>query len=211
MKADARDPLLAHGVTTAADYAGTFVFAVQGAIAGAGAGLDVFGVLVIAFVTALGGGIVRDLAIGAAPVAALADARYPVIAFLGAACVLGLRAAGMAPMVAPLVVIDAAGLSLFAVAGARKAQRFGLHPIVCAMAGALTASGGGVVRDVLLTEVPHVLRTDIYATAALAGAGVMLAGQRLGLGVVASAVVGGAACFALRLAAVAGGWRLPVI
>lgn len=208
-----RDPLLGHGVVTAADYMGTAVFAAQGALAGSAAGFDLFGVLIVAFVTALGGGIVRDVLIGATPAAALADWRYPAIAFLTAAAVVAVRAAGVRAWPdGAIFVLDAAGLSLFAVAGARKAQRFGLHPIVIVMMGGVTGSGGGVLRDVLLNTTPRILLpTDIYATAALAGAALMLLAQRAGLAIVPAAVAGGLACFTIRLGAVAAGWRLPAV
>ncbi|MDT7933127.1 MAG: TRIC cation channel family protein [Sphingomonadaceae bacterium] len=208
---DARDPFLSHGVTTAADYAGTALFGAQGAMLAVAAGLDVFGVLVVGFVTALGGGIIRDALIGATPVAALADWRYPLIALAGAGAVIALRLLGFAPSAAPLVTLDAAGLALFAVSGARKAQRHRLSAVVCMLMGGVTGVGGGVIRDVLLARVPNVLKSDIYATAALAGAAVMLLGQRAGMTVFRSAVLGALACFALRLIAVSQGWRLPSV
>jgi len=207
----ARDPLLGHGIVTTADYLGTAVFAAQGAFVAVRHGLDVFGVLVIAFVAALGGGIARDVLIGDTPVAALRDWRYPAIAFGAAAAVVGTRFAGAGWPADVVRLLDAAGLSLFAVAGARKAERLGLSPIVIVMLGVVTAVGGGVVRDLLLNTVPGVLRTDIYATAALAGASAMVAARRLGARVVVAALLGGLVCFALRLAAIAFLWRLPII
>jgi len=209
---DSHDPLLSHGIVTTADYLGTAVFAAQGALVASAAGLDLFGVMVIAFVAALGGGIIRDVLIGDTPPAALSGWHYPAIAFTTAALILLLRAGGLLVWPQQLVLtLDAAGLALFAVAGARKAQRFGLHPVAVVMLGAVTASGGGVIRDVLLNIVPGILRTDIYATAALAGAALMLLAQRAGLSIVGAAVAGGTACFALRMLSLVFDWRLPVV
>lgn len=211
-RTDSHDPLLSHGIVTTADYLGTAVFAAQGALVASAAGLDLFGVMVIAFVAALGGGIIRDVLIGDTPPAAIQGWRYPAIAFGSAAAVLAVRAAGVLAWPGEIVLLlDAAGLSLFAVAGARKAQRFGLHPVAVVFMGAVTGSGGGVTRDVLLNIVPGVLRTDIYATAALAGAALMLAAQRMGLAIIPAAIAGGTACFAIRILSVTYGWRLPAI
>jgi uncharacterized membrane protein YeiH len=191
------------------DFAGTFVFAVEGAIAAIAGGLDPLGIWVVSFTTALGGGVVRDLLIGAAPPNAIRDQRYACVAFAGALTVLGLRQVvdGVPPWL--LVALDAAGLSLFAIAGARKALDFGLRPLMAILMAAITGSGGGVLRDVFLNHVPTVLRADIYAVAAMAGAAVMVVGQRLRLPSRLMPFVGGAVCFALRLVSVWRGWNLP--
>ena len=108
-----------------------------------------------------------------------------------------------------IVTLDAAGLALFTVAGTEKALVYGINAFVAILLGAITAVGGGVVRDVLLAQVPSVLRVDIYATAALAGALVMIAGHRIGLPRTTSALLGGAVCFAVRILAVWQNWQLP--
>ncbi|NOK18664.1 trimeric intracellular cation channel family protein [Corallococcus carmarthensis] len=191
------------------DFAGTYVFAVEGAIAAIAGGLDPLGIMVLSFATALGGGILRDLLIGATPPNSIRDERYAMVAFAGGATVLFLHR--FVTYVPPLllVTLDAAGLSLFAIAGARKALDFGLRPLMAVLMAAITGSGGGTLRDLFLNHVPTVLRADIYAVAALAGALVMVAGQRLGLPSRTMALVGGAACFALRMVSVWRGWSLP--
>jgi uncharacterized membrane protein YeiH len=106
-------------------------------------------------------------------------------------------------------MFDAAGLALFAVAGAEKSLDFGLHPLMAALLGMLTGIGGGMLRDILLAEVPAVLRSDLYAVAALAGAGVVVAGDALQWSSSVSALAGAVLCFVLRMLAIRFDWHLP--
>jgi uncharacterized membrane protein YeiH len=191
------------------DLSGTFVFAVEGAMAAITGGLDLLGVMVLAFSTALGGGIIRDLLIGAAPPASIRDWHYPTIAFAGATAAFLFHGAVAAVPADVIVVFDAAGLSLCAIAGAMKASAYGLHPIIAVMMGMITGCGGGTIRDVLLARVPGVLRTDVYATAAAAGAAVLILGLKLRLNPTATAILGGLVCFGLRLLAHWEHWNLP--
>jgi uncharacterized membrane protein YeiH len=190
------------------DLIGTFVFALSGATAGARRRLDIFGVLVLSFVAANSGGIVRDLLIGATPPAAISDWRYLAVSVLA-----GLVIFFWYPIINRLrnavLIFDGAGLALFCVAGAQKALVFGLEPWMAALLGMLTGIGGGVARDVLLNDVPAVFRSDIYAVAALAGASVVVIGDALQLPTTATALAGAALCFGLRLAAIRFGWHLP--
>ncbi|QOY96685.1 trimeric intracellular cation channel family protein [Massilia sp. UMI-21] len=190
------------------DLLGTFVFALSGATAGARRRLDIFGVLVLSFVAANSGGIVRDLLIGATPPAAIRDWRYLAVSILA-----GLVIFFWYPIINRLrnavLLFDGAGLALFCVAGAQKALVFGLDPVMAALLGMLTGIGGGIARDVLLNEVPAVFRSDIYAVAALAGAGVVVLGDALRLPTTATACTGAALCFGMRLAAIRFGWHLP--
>lgn len=193
------------------DMAGTLLFAIQGASAAVHANLDLLGLIVLAFSTAVGGGIIRDLLIGAVPPAALRDWRYAALAFTGAAILFFLH-----PFVhdipAPIMtVLDAAALSLFAIAGTRKALLYRMHPFVAILLGAITGAGGGTVRDILLAQIPKVLRVDIYATAALFGAAVMVAALKLRLSPTLAAITGGAACFLLRVISVWQHWNLPKV
>jgi uncharacterized membrane protein YeiH len=193
----------------AADLAGTFLFGVEGALAAIAGALDLLGVLVLSFATALGGGIIRDLLIGASPPSALRDWRYAAIALAaGGLAFFGHAAARQLPG-AVLIGLDAAALALFAVAGAEKALAYGLHPLIAVLMGAITAVGGGTMRDMLLAHVPAVLRVDIYATAALAGAAVVVLGRTARLSPRLAALAGGMVCFLLRVAAVWQHWHLP--
>lgn len=190
------------------DLGGTFVFAISGAVAAVNRRLDVFGILVLSFVTGNFGGIGRDLLIGAVPPAALTDGPYLLVSVL-AGIVIFFWYAGVDRLRSPVLLFDAAGLSFFAVAGAQKAIEFGLSPIMSALLGMLTGIGGGMVRDVLLAEIPQVLRSDLYAVAALVGASIVVIGDLIGLSYGVSALAGGTLCFGLRFMAIRHGWHLP--
>ncbi len=191
------------------DLAGTLLFAIEGASAGVKDELDVLGLTVLAFCTAMGGGIIRDLLIGSIPPNALRDWRYSAMAISGAGVVFFLHPFVRQTPTNLLMVLDAAGLSLFAVSGAGKAMLSELPAINAILLGAITGVGGGVVRDVLLARVPAVLWSDVYATAALAGAAAMVVCRKLGVSPVLSAVIGGVLCFTLRVVSVWQHWNLP--
>ncbi|WP_211474495.1 trimeric intracellular cation channel family protein [Collimonas humicola] len=196
-------------IVVAADLIGTLVFAIEGALSAMRGGLDLLGVMVISFVAALGGGVIRDLLIGSTPPNAIRDWRYPVLTFLAGFFTFVFHSTVQAFPPEWMLVLDAAGLALFAVAGVEKAILFGIRPFIAMLMGTVTAVGGGVVRDILLSRVPAVLQVDIYATAAFFGAFVLLAARRLGLPPGAAAFAGGLACFTLRMVAVSRGWHLP--
>jgi uncharacterized membrane protein YeiH len=160
------------------DLVGTFVFALSGAIAGIKHRLDLFGVLVLSFAAGNAGGITRDLLIGAVPPAAVSDWRYLAVSLL-AGILTFWRPSAIDRLRSPVLLFDAAGLGLFAVAGTQKALAFGLNPVMAALLGMLTGIGGGMTRDVLLAEIPTVLCADLYAIAALAGAAVVVTGHLL--------------------------------
>ena len=191
------------------DLIGTFVFALSGATAGVRRRLDLFGVLVLSFVAGNFGGITRDLMIGAVPPAAVGDWRY-LVASVVAGAVTFYWPPAVGRLRGSVLLFDAAGLALFAVSGTQKALAFGLDPVMAAVLGMLTGIGGGMVRDVLVAQIPTVLRADLYAVAALAGAAVVVAGSLLHLPSTAATVAGAALCFGLRLMAIRRGWRLPV-
>ncbi|MFF5081087.1 trimeric intracellular cation channel family protein [Actinoplanes sp. NPDC000266] len=152
-----------------ADLVGVAVFAASGASAGVIKRLDLFGVAFVGFIAALGGGIVRDLVIGAVPPLAFADWRYAVTAVLTSLAVFWFHPQ-LSKLRRPVLVLDAAGLGLFTVTGTLKALDAGVPAVGSCLIGMLTAIGGGLARDLLMGEVPVVLRRDIYAVVALAGA-----------------------------------------
>jgi uncharacterized membrane protein YeiH len=191
------------------DLVGTFVFALSGAMAAVRRRLDLFGVLVLSFAAATFGGITRDLLIGAAPPAAISNWRYLVVS-LFAGIISFYWHPAVDRLLTPVLLLDAAGLGLFAVAGTHKALTYGLNPLMAALLGMLTGIGGGMARDVLLTEIPVVLRSELYAVAALAGAAVVVCGGMLRLPSTMASVVGAALCFGLRFMAIRHGWQLPV-
>ena len=191
------------------DLVGTFVFAISGALAAVNGRLDVFGILVLSFVAGNFGGITRDVLIGAVPPAALTHERYLLVSIL-AGLVTFFWYPGVDRMRSPVLLFDAVGLSLFAISGAQKAIDYGLNPLMAALLGMVTGIGGGMMRDILLAEIPQVLRSDLYAVAALAGAGIVVVGHLLHVSYGVSALVGAAVCFGLRFMAIRHGWHLPV-
>ena len=191
------------------DLAGTFVFALSGAMAGVKHRLDLFGVLVLSFVAANTGGIARDVLIGAIPPGAINDWRYLAVS-LAAGLLTFCFPSRIKQRWNPVQLFDAAGLGLFAVTGAHKALEYGLNPVMATLLGMVTGIGGGIARDVLLSEVPTVLRAELYAVAALAGAAVVVIANVLQLPADPAAVVGAVLCLGLRVLAIRNGWRLPV-
>ncbi len=191
------------------DLVGTFVFALSGAAAGVKRGLDLFGVFALSFVAGNSGGITRDVVIGSIPPGAISDWRYLAVSLLAGAITFYWSSA-ITRLSSPVLVFDAAGLGLFAVSGAQKALAFGLNPVMAALLGMLTGIGGGMVRDILLADIPVVLRADIYALAALAGATIVVVSHPLHIPATAATIVGALLCFGLRLIAIRRGWRLPV-
>jgi len=193
------------------DLVGTFVFALSGASAGLRHRLDLFGVLVLAFAASLAGGILRDVLIGAVPPVGISDWRY-VAAALAGGLVFFVWDSSVARLRVTLLILDAAGLGLFAVAGTLKALKYHLGPGTAVLLGVMTGVGGGVVRDVLVSEVPTILRpTELYAVAAMCGALTVVGLRALLLPNQVSALAGVAVCFALRALAIKRGWRLPVV
>jgi uncharacterized membrane protein YeiH len=191
------------------DLGGTFVFALSGAAAGVKHRLDIFGVLVLSFAAGNSGGIARDVMIGATPPAAMSDWRYIAVSMLaGLITFYWYRVINR--LRSPVLVFDAAGLALFAVSGAGKALAFHAGPVAATLLGMLTGIGGGMVRDILVGEIPTVLRTELYAVAALIGAAVMVTGTMLHLPASAAATAGAVLCFGLRFVAMRRGWQLPI-
>jgi uncharacterized membrane protein YeiH len=193
------------------DLAGVLVFAIEGAMAGIGAELDLLGLMVVAFATALGGGMIRDLLIGAVPPNSVRDWRYPATAFAGAGAVFFFYQFFRSLPPNLMVTLDAAGLALCAVAGAGKAVEFGINPMLSVLMGGVTGVGGGTIRAMLLTQIPGVLKADIYAAAALAGATVVVIGLKTKLPRWSVMTAGAAVCFVLRMVAVSQHWNLPKV
>jgi uncharacterized membrane protein YeiH len=190
------------------DLGGTFVFALSGAAAGVKNRLDLFGVLALSFAAANSGGITRDMMIGAVPAAAVSDWRYIAVSLL-AGLVTFFRYPTINRLQSPVLLFDAGGLALFAVSGTLKALAFQLNPVTAVLLGVLTGVGGGIARDILLSEIPTVLRTDLYAVAALAGAVTVVIGRMLQVPTPIVATAGAALTFWLRLMAIRHGWKLP--
>ena len=192
------------------DLGGTFVFAISGAVAAKQRGMDLFGICAIAFTVACGGGIIRDLCIGVIPPSGLSNWHYLAAAIIAAGMTIGLY-----PFVQrlnrPVLFFDALGLSLFAVTGAQKSLAYGHNAEVAVLLGITTAVGGGVLRDVLLNRVPVILEKEIYASAAMVGALIVVIGNHLQwISIDLTSIIALVFCFALRLLALRYQWNLPV-
>lgn len=200
---------IASGFLAALEMAGTAAFALSGALSGVEHRLDLFGVLVLSFAAATAGGIARDVLIGAIPPVAFEDWRYLTVSVL-AGLVTFYRYRHVKRFKDPTLLFDAAGLALFAVAGTLKALDYEMGPMAAALFGMLTGIGGGMLRDVLVSEVPAVLRSELYAVAALAGSVVVVAGKAADLSTPLVAVTGALLCFGLRIFAIRRKWGLPL-
>ncbi|MBY6167139.1 MAG: trimeric intracellular cation channel family protein [Pseudomonadota bacterium] len=190
------------------DLLGTFVFGLSGAMLAVRRDLDVFGIAVLAVAAALSGGMIRDMALGATPVAALGTSHTLLAAFAAALCVFFFHRL-IEKLSKPVMVLDAIGLGLFAVSGARKALDFGLDPLPAVVLGVLTAVGGGAVRDLLVAETPRVLREEVYALAALLGAVIVVAGDWIGADPLPVLILGAALAAFVRILSVLRGWQAP--
>ncbi|GGM26922.1 MULTISPECIES: trimeric intracellular cation channel family protein [Micromonospora] len=192
-----------------ADLTGVAVFAASGASAAVAKRLDLFGVVFVGFVAALGGGIFRDLAIGEVPPLAFADWRYAATAALTAVAVFWLHPQ-LARLRTTVLVLDAAGLGLFTVTGTVKALEAQVPAVGACVIGMLTAIGGGLGRDLLTGEIPVVLRREIYAVAALAGAVAVVVLDLLDRAGAVPLTVATLLVFGLRLIALRRRWSAPV-
>jgi uncharacterized membrane protein YeiH len=190
------------------ELVGIFVFAITGALVAVRKDLDVFGALVLAGTTGLGGGFLRDVLIGATPPTALADWRYLMVPVAAGLLTFWFHPA-LGRMERTVTVFDAFGLGLFCVTGALKALDYGLGPVPAALMGMVTGIGGGMARDLLASRVPVVFRGELYATPALAGAFVAVLGARQELPVVVVAAAGAGLCTIWRLIALWRHWQAP--
>lgn len=191
------------------DLVGVAIFAVSGALAAGRKGLDFLGVIIIAMVTAIGGGTLRDLLLDRHPIFWIGDPTYLTVIVVAATLTLAIVRYRKPPLNA-LLLADALGLAVFTVIGAQAAESAGVSPGIVVMMATMTGVAGGVIRDVLSAEVPLILRRDIYATAAIVGAIAYLAAQRIGASLEAAMTLGMMTVAVLRILAIFWGLRLPV-
>jgi len=192
------------------DLVGVAVFAVSGALAAGRRGLDLLGVIVLASVTAVGGGTIRDVLLSRHPIFWLADPAY-LIVIVAAALMTVAYTRWRPPPHAALLVADALGLALFSVVGAQVAESAALPAASGVLLGTVTGTAGGAVRDVLTAEVPLIFRRGtLYASAAIAGTATYFALEALGIARGAASLSGMAVCAAVRFAAIRWGVQLPV-
>ena len=188
------------------DIFGTIVFAMTGALVGKSKQMDVFGVVVIALVTALGGGTLRDILLGHLPVFWISQPEIIVICVISA--LFAFFASGKLPFPRrTMLLADAIGLATFSVIGAQTAISF--HPVIAVMMGGMTGTAGGMIRDMLSDQIPVILRRDIYATAAMAGAGVFVLLHHGQVNNDLALLLGAMVTFLIRLLAIRRRWNLP--
>ncbi|MEU3306591.1 trimeric intracellular cation channel family protein [Nocardiopsis sp. NPDC055551] len=192
------------------DLLGVFAFALDGALTAIrSARVDIVGVMVLGVVTAIGGGIIRDVLLGDTP-ATFQDWRYLVVALTGATLAFFLNRQ-LTHLSKPILLFDAAGLSLFAVIGSTKALEYGFGPMQAVILGVITGVGGGTLRDVMLNRVPTVLSANsrLYAIPAMLGAGIVVVGNLFGFAAWWVAVVGALMCFGMRMMSLRYRWNAP--
>jgi uncharacterized membrane protein YeiH len=183
----------------ALDLIGTFAFGLNGALTAVRAArLDIVGVITLGMITALGGGIIRDLLLGATPPATFSDWRYLAVAAAGALIAFAFSQR-LDRLAWPIEVLDAVGLSVFAVTGATKALEYGLGPVQAVILGAITAVGGGTLRDTLILRIPSVMADGLYAIPALVGALITVVAILLGVEGLLATMIAAAVCFLIRI------------
>jgi uncharacterized membrane protein YeiH len=191
------------------DVIGTLVFAISGALTAMYKKLDLFGVYCIAFVTALGGGTLRDVLIGRTPVGWMLDNQYIIIITIGFLLSL-LFNRYLERLRVSMFLFDTIGLGVFTLIGLEKGLEYGLSPVVCVILGTITATFGGVIRDILCNEIPVLFRKEIYATLCIVGGIVFFMLKELKIAediisiIVASFIIG------IRLVAYRFNWSLPI-
>jgi uncharacterized membrane protein YeiH len=192
------------------DILGTFAFAISGALVASDKNFDLFGVLIIAFVTAVGGGMLRDVLINAHPINWIGDLNY-VWTILAAVITTILFKSKILPLSKTMFLFDSIGLGVFTLLGLQKALAFGLHPSIALIMGMISAVFGGVLRDILTNKVPLIFEKEIYASACLVGGITYLTLDFLGLKQEINFIFAASIIFAIRLIAVKFHLQLPKI
>ena len=193
----------------ALDLVGTFAFGLNGALTAIRATrLDVVGVVTLGMMTALGGGVIRDILIGSVPPATFQDWYYFALALAGALIAFALGH-WLHRLEMPITVLDAVGLSVFAVIGASKAIEYGLGAGPAVLLGVITAVGGGTIRDLMIGQVPTVLRSELYAIPAMVAATLTVAALGLEIYGLGAALAAAAVCFVIRMLGVRFGLNAP--
>ncbi len=190
------------------DLLGTAAFAASGAWAGVRRQMDLLGVLVLGVVTAIGGGTLRDILLGDTPPFCLQDDTYIYLS-IGVSLAVFVFNRYLERIAHPLLYLDAIGLATFVVIGTQKAIHFGASFIVAVTMGVMTATAGGVIRDMLSNQVPLILRKEIYASACIAGGALLYAGYAAGFNHSISALAAATLVIVLRLLAIRHNWALP--
>jgi uncharacterized membrane protein YeiH len=191
------------------EYAGTFVFAVSGALTARSKGLDVFGVLVIAFVTAIGGGTIRDILLGYTPVGWMHEINFIYIILLGVISAYVFKHL-FSHLRHTFFLFDTLGIGVFTILGLQKTLALELSPLIAVMMGTVSAVFGGVLRDILCNEVPLIFRKEIYATACITGALAYILLMYLNsFTMEVNFIIAALLIIGLRISAIVFNWSLP--
>ncbi len=190
------------------DIIGTMAFAMSGALTAMSKKLDPFGVFIIAFVTAVGGGTLRDVLIGRTPVGWMLDLKYVYVIFIGFVLAIIFRKK-LDKLRTSLFLFDTIGLGVFTLIGLEKGLEIGLHPVICVALGTMTACFGGVIRDILCNEIPVIFRREIYATLCIVGGVLFFIFRSMNLENDLLYLLSSSIIISLRLMAVKFKWYLP--
>lgn len=190
------------------DIIGTMAFAMSGALTAMHKKLDLFGIFIIAFVTAVGGGTLRDIMIGRTPVGWMLDVNYVYVIVVGFILAIFFRKK-LDRLRTSLFFFDTIGLGVFTLIGLEKGINIGLHPVICIALGTMTACFGGVIRDILCTEIPIIFRREIYATICIFGGIVFFILRKLNLDANFLYLITSLFVISVRLMAVNFKWHLP--
>lgn len=197
-------------IFTLLDFIGTVAFAMSGALTAIHKKLDIFGVFIIAFVTAVGGGTLRDIMIGRTPVSWMLDLNYVYMIIFGFILAIIFRKK-LDRLRTSLSLFDTIGLSIFTLIGLERGMIWGLHPAICIALGTMTACFGGVIRDILCTEIPVIFRREIYATVCIAGGIVFFTLKQINLEQDILYIITSVFMISFRLLAVKYHWYLPTM
>lgn len=193
------------------DILGTVAFAVSGVYAALQKKLDVFGILIIAFVTAIGGGTVRDMMIGDLPVSWIRNINYSLIILSSVIVVILFKNFIFKNFQKTLLIFDSIGLGFFTILGLQKGIAFGLHPGICIALGTVTGCFGGIIRDISLNNIPLIFEKEIYATACIVGGSVYMLLQYTSLNIELTEGISILLVFLIRILAVRYQWKLPSV
>lgn len=197
-------------ITAIIDILGTISFAISGALTAMRKKLDVFGILIIALVTSVGGGTLRDILIGKTPVSWMLNMTF-VYVIISATVVAILFRSYLKYVRRSLFLFDTIGIALYTIAGVQIATVAGLHPVVCVILGTISACFGGVLRDILCNEIPVIFHKEIYATVCLLGGSIYLGLSEAGMMQAYAMIISGAVIIFIRTLAVIQQWSLPSV
>ncbi len=197
-------------ITTIIDILGTISFAISGALTAMRKKMDVFGILIIALVTSVGGGTLRDILIGKTPVSWMLNMTFVYVIF-GTTIIAIIFRSQLKYVRRSLFLFDTIGIALYTMAGVQIASAAGLHPVICVVLGTISACFGGVLRDILCNEIPVIFHKEIYATVCILGGSIYLSLETSGLPKVYAMLIAGSIIILIRTLAVIKKWSLPSV